>query len=102
MEMILTGKRIGAEEAKGLGLVSRVVPKEAYLTEAMKVASDVAGKSPVAVKLAKMAVNRAFEMGLSPGLDFERELFYMLFASEDQKEGMNAFMQKRKPEFKGK
>ncbi|HME18147.1 MAG TPA: enoyl-CoA hydratase-related protein [Nitrososphaerales archaeon] len=102
MEMILTGKRIGAEEAKTLGLVSRVVPKEAYLTEAMKVAGDVASKSPVAVKLAKMAVNKAFEMGLSPGLDFERELFYMLFASEDQKEGMDAFTQKRKPVFKGK
>lgn len=102
MEMVLTGKRIGAEEAKALGLVSRVVPKEAYLTEAMKVANQVASKSPVAVKLAKMAVNKAFEMGLGPGLDFERELFYMLFASEDQKEGMDAFMQKRKPEFKGK
>jgi enoyl-CoA hydratase len=102
MEMVLTGRRIGAEEAKTLGLVSRVVPKEAYLTEGMKVANEIASKSPVAVKLAKMAVNKSFEVGLGPGLDFERELFYMLFASEDQKEGMNAFMQKRKPEFKGK
>jgi enoyl-CoA hydratase len=102
MEMILTGRRIGAEEAKTLGLVSRVVSKENYLAEAMKVANDIAAKSPVAVKLAKMAVNNAFEMGLGPGLDFERELFYMLFASEDQKEGMNAFMQKRKPVFQGK
>jgi enoyl-CoA hydratase len=102
MEMILTGKRIGAEEAKTLGLVSMVVPKGTHLAEAMKVANDIAGKSPVAVKLAKMAVNNAFEMGLGPGLDFERELFYMLFASEDQKEGMNAFMQKRKPIFQGK
>jgi enoyl-CoA hydratase len=102
MEMILTGRRIGAEEAKTLGLVSRVVPKEAYLSEGIKVANEIASKSPVAVKLAKMAVNKAFEMGLGPGLDFERELFYMLFASDDQKEGMNAFMQKRKPEFKGR
>ncbi len=102
MEMILTGKRIGAEEARSLGLVSRVVPKEAYLTEAMKVAGEIATKSPVAVRLAKMAVNKAFEMGLTDGLDFERELFYLLFASEDKKEGMNAFMEKRKPEFKGK
>jgi enoyl-CoA hydratase len=102
MEMILTGRRIGAEEAKTLGLVSRVVPKEAYLSEAMKVAKEIASKSPMAVKLAKMAVNNAFEMGLGPGLNFERELFYMLFASDDQKEGMNAFTQKRKPEFKGK
>jgi len=102
MEMVLTGKRIGAEEAKTLGLVSKVVPKEAYLTEAKKVATEISGKSPVAIRLAKMAVNKAFEMGLSQGLDFERELFYLLFASEDKKEGMKAFMEKRKPEFKGK
>jgi enoyl-CoA hydratase len=102
MEMILTGKRIGAEEAKTLGLVSRVVPKEAYLEEAKKVANEIASKSPVATRLAKMAVNKAFEMGLSNGLDFERELFYLLFASEDAKEGMHAFMDKRKPNFKGK
>jgi enoyl-CoA hydratase len=102
MEMVLTGRRIGAEEAKTLGLVSRVVPKEAYLSEAKKVASEIAAKSPVAIRLAKMAVNKSFEMGLSQGLDFERELFYLLFASEDKKEGMRAFMEKRKPEFKGK
>ena len=102
MEMILTGRYIGAEEAKALGLVSRVVPKEAYLEEAKKVANEMASKSPVATRLAKMAVNKAFETGLSQGLDFERELFYLLFASEDAKEGMKAFMEKRKPEFKGK
>jgi enoyl-CoA hydratase len=102
MEMILTGKRIGAEEAKTLGLVSRVVPKEAYFTEAKKLAQEIAVKSPVAIRLAKMAVNKAFEMGLSEGIDFERELFYLLFASEDKKEGMRAFLEKRKPEFKGK
>lgn len=102
MEMILTGKRIGAEEARTLGLVSRVVPKEAYLDEAKKVAGEIASKSPVAVKLAKMSVNKAFEMGLSDGLDFERELFYLLFASKDAKEGMHAFMEKRKPSFEGK
>jgi len=102
MEMILTGKRIGAEEAKALGLVSRVVPKEAYLDEAKKVAIEIASKSPVAVRLAKMAVNKAFEMGLADGIDFEREVFYLLFASEDKTEGMNAFTEKRKPEFKGK
>lgn len=102
MEMVLTGKRIGAEEARALGLVSRVVPKEAYLVEAKKVATEIASKSPVAVRLAKMAVNKAFEMGLGQGIDFERELFYLLFASEDKAEGMKAFMEKRKPEFKGK
>jgi enoyl-CoA hydratase len=102
MEMILTGKRIGAEEAKTLGLVSRVVPKEAYLEEAKKVANEIASKSPVAVRMAKMAVNKAFETGLTQGIDFERELFYLLFASEDKDEGMNAFVEKRKPDFKGK
>ena len=102
MEMVLTGKRIGAEEAKTLGLVSRVVPKESYLEEAKRVANEVAAKSPVAVRLAKMAVNKAFEMGLTDGIDFERELFYLLFASEDKTEGMRAFMEKRRPEFKGK
>ena len=102
MEMILTGKRIGAEEAKTLGLVSRVVPKEAFLEEAKKVATEIASRSPVAVRLAKMAVNKAFEMGLSQGLDFEREVFYLLFASEDKTEGMKAFLEKRRPEFKGK
>jgi len=102
MEMILTGKRIGAEEAKTLGLVSRVVPREAYLEEAKKVANEIASKSPVATRLAKMAVTKAYEVGLSNGLDFERELFYLLFASEDAKEGMHAFMEKRKPAFKGK
>lgn len=102
MEMILSDRRLSAEEAKTLGLVSRVVPKEACVDEAKKVAAEIATKSPVAIKLAKMAINKAFEMGLSDGLDFERELFYMLFASEDAKEGMHAFMEKRKPEFKGK
>ncbi len=102
MEMILTGRRIGAEEAKTLGLVSRVVPKEAFLSEAKKVASEIASKSPVAVRQAKMAVNKALEMGLADGLDFERELFYLLFASEDKTEGMKAFMEKRKPEFSGR
>jgi enoyl-CoA hydratase len=100
--MILTGKRIGAEEAKTLGLVSRVVPKEVYLDEAKKVAKEIASKSPVAIRLAKLAVNKAFEMGLTQGIDFEREVFYLLFASEDKNEGMKAFLEKRKPEFKGK
>lgn len=102
MEMILTGKRIGAEDAKTFGLVSRVVPREAYLDEAKKVANEIASKSPVAIRLAKMAVNKAFEMGLTQGIDFEREVFYLLFASEDKNEGMKAFQEKRKPEFKGK
>jgi enoyl-CoA hydratase len=102
MEMILTGKRIAADEARTLGLVSRVVPKEACLEEAKKVAGDVSSKSPIALKLAKQAVNKAFETGLAEGLEFEREVFYLLFASEDHTEGMKAFIEKRKPDFKGK
>ena len=102
MEMILADRRVGAEEARTLGLVSRVVPKESCVDEAKKLAAEIATKSPVAIKVAKMAVNKAFEMGLSDGLDFERELFYMLFSSDDAKEGMHAFMEKRKPSFRGK
>lgn len=102
MEMILTGRMIGADEAKTLGLVSRVVPKEAFMEEAKRIAKEIASKSPLAIKFAKQAVNKAFEMGLSDGLDFERELFYLLFASEDKVEGMKAFLEKKKPEFKGK
>ncbi len=102
MEMVLTGRMIGADEAKTLGLVSRVVPKEAFIDEAKRTAKEIASKSPLAIKFAKQAVNKAFEMGLSDGLDFERELFYLLFASEDKVEGMKAFLEKKKPEFKGK
>jgi enoyl-CoA hydratase len=102
MEMILTGKRISAEEAFRYGLVNIVVPKELFLEEAKKVAKMISEKSPVAIKLAKAAINKALEVGLSQGLDFERELFYLLFSSEDKKEGMKAFIEKRKPEFKGK
>ena len=93
---------IGAEEAKTLGLVSRVVPKEVFLSEAKRVATEIASKSPLATKFAKQAINKAFQIGLTDGLDFERELFYLLFASEDKDEGMRAFQEKRKPEFKGK
>jgi len=102
MEMILTGRMIGAEEAKNLGLVSRVVPKEAFFSEAKKVATEIASKSPLAAKFAKQAINKAFQVGLADGLDFERELFYLLFASQDKDEGMRAFQEKRKPEFKGR
>jgi len=102
MEMILTGRTINADEAKTLGLVTRVVPKEAFLSEAKRVAMEISSKSPLAARLAKQAVNKAFEMGLAEGLDFERELFFLLFASEDKAEGMKAFQEKRKPEFKGR
>jgi enoyl-CoA hydratase len=102
MDMVLTGRMITAQEAKTAGLVSRVVPPEAYLEEALKVAGEIAAKSPVAMQLAKEAVLHSFENTLAGGIHLERRLFYMAFASEDQKEGMKAFMEKRKPEFKGR
>lgn len=101
MEMVLTGKFISAEEAKNAGLVNKVVPDELYLEEAMKLAAEVCQMSPIATRLAKESVLKAFDAGLQEGLYFERKNFYMCFTSEDQKEGMKAFVEKRKPEFKG-
>lgn len=102
MEMVLTGKFITADEALQAGLINKVVPVELYLDEAVELAKVCAGQSPIAVEMAKESVLQAFESGLSDGLLFERKNFYALFATEDQKEGMNAFVEKRKPEFKGK
>lgn len=102
MEMVLTGKFITAQEALSFGLVNRVVPVELYLENALALALEIATLSPVAVRLAKDAVNRTYETFLDEGLHFERKNFYLLFASEDQKEGMAAFMEKRKPQFKGR
>ncbi len=102
MEMVLTGRMLSADEALQAGLVSRVVPPEAYLDEAKKLAAEIATKSPVAVQFAKEAILQGFEQTLAGGVHLERRLFYMAFASEDQKEGMKAFMEKRKPEFKGR
>lgn len=102
MELVLTGKFIGAREAEARGLVSRVVPVELYLDEAKSLAKEIASKAPVAVQLAKDAVNKVYEMPLADGLDYERRLFYFLFATDDQTEGMDAFKNKRKPEWKGK
>ncbi|MHA6249403.1 enoyl-CoA hydratase-related protein [Pontibacter sp. CAU 1760] len=102
MEMVLTGKFIPAAEAEKQGLINRVVPVELYLDEAFKLAEEITQLSPVAVKLAKESVNRAFETQLDEGLHFERKNFYLCFASEDQTEGMNAFVEKRKPVFKGR
>lgn len=102
MEMVLTGKFISAEEAERFGLVNKVVPVEMYMEAAMDLANQIAAQSPVATQLAKESVNRSYETHLDEGLHFERKNFYLLFASEDQKEGMAAFVEKRKPEFKGK
>ena len=102
MDVILTGRFLSAKEALAAGLVSRVVPKEHFYSEALRVAHEMAAKGPVALRLAKEAVLQAHESTLSEGLAYERKLFYMLFATEDQKEGMRAFMEKRTPQFKGK
>ena len=102
MDVILSGRFLSAKEAQQLGLVSRVVPKEHWFSEALRIAHDMAKKSSLALRIAKDAVLQAHEMNLSDGLAYERKLFYLLFASEDQKEGMRAFVEKRKPDFKGK
>ncbi len=102
MELILTGRFLSAEEAHFYGLVNKVVPKEMYMYEALQLAKEIAQLSPVAVQLAKEAVNRSFETHLDEGLAFERKNFYLTFASEDQKEGMKAFVEKRKADFQGR
>jgi enoyl-CoA hydratase len=102
MELILSGRFLSAEEAQSYGLVNKVVPVEMYLYEALQLAKEIAQMSPIAVQLAKEAINRSFETQLDEGLAFERKNFYLTFASEDQKEGMKAFVEKRKPEYKGK
>lgn len=102
MEMVLTGKMINAREAEARGLVARVAPVESYMEEALALAREIASRSPIAVRIAKESVNHAFESSLTEGLDFERKMFYFLFSTEDQKEGMKAFLEKRKAEWKGK
>jgi enoyl-CoA hydratase len=102
MEMVLNGRFLTAQEALQFGLVNRVVAAELCLEEAVKLAAEIAARAPVAVRLGKEAVNVAYEMSLQMGLAHERRLFYFLFATEDQKEGMDAFVNKRKPEWRGK
>jgi len=102
MEMILTGRNMSASEAEARGLVSRVVAREETLPAALALAAEVASMPPLAVRAAKEAVNRAYELSLEAGLEFERRNFFLLFASEDQKEGMRAFIEKRKAEWQGR
>jgi len=102
MDVILSGRRLSADEALKAGLVSRVVAREAWLAEAKRVAGEIAAKGPVASRLAKESVNRAYETTLQAGLEAERRSLYLAFASEDAKEGLTAFTEKREPEFKGR
>jgi len=101
MEMCLNDRRLSAAEAERFGLVNRVAPVESYLDEAIALAAQIAARAPLAVRLAKEAVNMALETPLSAGLAYERNLFYALFATADQKEGMAAFLEKRQPVWKG-
>jgi len=102
MDMILTGRMLSAREALDYGLVARVVAREAWLTEAKRVAAEIAAKSPISVRLAKEAVDKAFETPLQAGVEFERRSFYLARASEDATEGLNAFVEKRPADFKGR
>jgi enoyl-CoA hydratase len=102
MDVILSGRFLTAEEAERAGLVARVVAQEAWLEEAKAVARAIAAKGPIAQRLAKESVNRAFESTLETGLDYERKLLYLAFASEDAREGLTAFTEKRKPKFEGR
>jgi len=101
MEMILTGQSISAEEAHRIGLVNKVVPVEDLMGETKKIAKEIASKPPISVRAAKQAILRATDTTLEIGLDYERMLFYSLFTTDDAREGMKAFLEKRKPVFKG-
>jgi len=100
MELCLSGRMMGAEEAERAGVVARIVPKEQLLEEALKVAAQIARKSVPVAMMVKESINRAFEVSLSEGVRFERRVFHAAFATEDQKEGMAAFIAKREAQFK--
>jgi enoyl-CoA hydratase len=102
MEMVLTGRQFTAQEMAERGLVNRVVPRGEHLSEALKLAKEIAAKAPIAVRLAKEAVQAAFETSLEEGLEHERKNFFLLFATQDMREGMQAFIEKRPANFQGK
>src|SRR5215207_189101 len=101
-ELIFTGRRIGAEEALEMGLVNRVVPEGEALDVAREIASEIAANGPLAVRHAKAAANRSTDVDLVSGLEYEADQFALLFATEDAREGMGAFVEKRKPQFRGR
>lgn len=102
LDMILTGRQIGAEEALARGLAARVVPTELVVEEAVKLGKELAQKPPISLRLAKEAVTRGFEGRVDDGIEFERKMFYLLFATEDAHEGMRAFAEKRPPAYEGR
>ena len=102
MDMVLTGRRLSAQEALQYGIIARLLPTEGFAAAAVAVAAEIAAKSPIALRIAKEAVNHAFELPLAEGIHLERRLFNMLFATADQKEGMAAFVEKRPPTWQGK
>ena len=102
MELVLTGRRVKADEAKAIGLVAQVYPSASWLDDAKALARTIAEKPPIAVRLATEAIDLAQSATLDAGLEFERKAFYLLFATEDKKEGVDAFVNKRKPTFKGR
>jgi enoyl-CoA hydratase len=101
-ELILTGRMLGAEEAYQRGLVARVVPQELVVDEAVRLGKEIARRAPIAVRLAKEAVTRAYEGRIDDGIDFERKAFYLLFATHDAHEGMHAFIDRREPSYEGR
>jgi enoyl-CoA hydratase len=101
MEMVLNNRHLDAREALELGLVNRVVPQERYLDEALELAAEIAARAPLALRIGKQMINQAYETSLKEGIADERRSFYFLFSSEDQKEGMRAFSEKREPEWRG-
>ncbi len=101
-ELIFTGRRVGAEEARGIGLANRVVGQGEALDAAKEMAAEISANGPLAVRYAKAATNRALDVDLISGLEFEADQFALLFATEDAREGMNAFGEKRKPRFEGR
>jgi enoyl-CoA hydratase len=102
MELVLTGRRVKADEAKAIGLAAQVYPAASWLDDAKALARTIAEKPPIAVRLATEAIDLALNSSLDAGLEFERKAFYLLFATEDKKEGVDAFVNKRKPAFKGR